>query len=732
MATRNYNDSSIATCASLALLVVVAIPACDAGPFDRDTESQHQSSTIAVSGGTSWTGSGIARALTAVADFQIDTTEVTTAQYRACVEAGHCSADGVMTASFSHASDEALSLWSRICNYGMLRPTHPMNCVTWSEAREFCRWAGKRLPLDEEWTYAAHGPEKRAAPWGDSSPGPHHLNACGPECRQLLMREFHITSSTMYDADDGWPATAPAASYPLGRTPERLWDMAGNVWEWTQGKRCLKGQDSAGCLEGRRVARGGGFLSVNEEAIGMDDSIELSVATRAPDVGFRCARGGAEPISNDLASNASTPAMQRTSLTAMQAYAALHRHLLKSSMTPPLRLIEVTPASNRRSSEAYIVDAWSFFYRDESGAYTTAQVTCAGRVQLIKWDTNSKSMWADQPSPNYQWLVGDVQIVAWRPDPYTRRDIPSFLVDDWLVDNLSAQVAVLAAGGYLRNESAMSSMSLQMSKVEGRGYQLLWGTWSWGQVAETPILVDARTGTLLQADGRSFALKLTDWRAPDDYHAWYLPRGTVPSPLFAIGTRAVLDTRSDSFVMESLDRQYQNKVLNALQIQTDFAPPAHIGHRWYRSGAGPFVYDNAYIRAQIVALQRHPTRTASSWFSTGVMYAAVGNWDRAINDVTQGLEMEHRAEWRYVRAILLLAVRDFDAAEQDMRDLPRALPGVVELQQQLLQLRSCLVPSSNELYRVVSTDMGDFPLQVWFGPVPAYREQKPPYGPSAP
>jgi len=91
----------------------------------------------------------------------------------------------------------------------------PAIYVSWEDANNYCKWLSKktgkkyRLPTEAEWEFAASGGGKREYPWGNEKPTPERAN---------------------YDPNLG--KTAPIGSYPLGMTPEGLFDMAGNVWEW--------------------------------------------------------------------------------------------------------------------------------------------------------------------------------------------------------------------------------------------------------------------------------------------------------------------------------------------------------------------------------------------------------------------------------------------------------------------------------------------------------------------
>lgn len=204
----------------------------------------------------------------------IDRTEVTLGAYGQCVRSGRCAAAPVDGDACNGSRADRLD--------------HPVNCVDWSMANAYCRWAGGRLPTEAEWEFAARGTDGRLYPWGSEPPTGRSLNVVGSEWG----------SYGMHRDVDGWRDTAPVGSFPAGASPFGLEDMSGNVAEWVLDweqdyTREAVTNPRGAAIGGLRMIRGGGFGAIEEYTVTTTYRSSRLPSAHAPQLGFRCERDGA-------------------------------------------------------------------------------------------------------------------------------------------------------------------------------------------------------------------------------------------------------------------------------------------------------------------------------------------------------------------------------------------------------------------------------------------------------
>jgi sulfatase modifying factor 1 len=213
-------------------------------------------------------------------DFYIDKHLVTNAQFKNFVEANPMWQQGRLPAEFDNGN--YLRHWMTPAAPNA-KPDHPVVNVNWYAATVYCHWAGKRLPTEAEWGFAARGGLSSPFPWGDAAP-----------------------DETRANSGDRIGTTSAVGSYPAN--PYGLFDMAGNVWqfladEWARypssagqaaGRNSILNRDEPEKFtfplnSPRRVIRGGSFA-------GAPVNLWLEYRDSHPAngsrdyVGFRCAR----------------------------------------------------------------------------------------------------------------------------------------------------------------------------------------------------------------------------------------------------------------------------------------------------------------------------------------------------------------------------------------------------------------------------------------------------------
>lgn len=205
--------------------------------------------------------------------FWIDKTEVTNAHFVHCVEAGVCP----IPTSCS---------WGESTYQDAGKQDHPVVCISWQIANNYCQWVGARLPTEAEWEYTARGPDSLLFPWGQTLEA-ERINSCDRNC----PHEDH----QVIEYDDGYAQTSPVGIYLLGSSWCGAMDMIGNAWEWVADwygpyPRTTQTNPTGPETGTERIIRGGSWFENNDYGFLRGDN-RHPYEPKARDflVGFRCA-----------------------------------------------------------------------------------------------------------------------------------------------------------------------------------------------------------------------------------------------------------------------------------------------------------------------------------------------------------------------------------------------------------------------------------------------------------
>jgi iron(II)-dependent oxidoreductase len=195
--------------------------------------------------------------------YDIDRYEVTNLQYKQFIDAtGRRSPDHFRNRTFPDGKAD-----------------HPVTFVSWYDAKAYCEWADERLPTEEEWEKAARGTDGRTFPWGDE----FDIRRANTPVRWARLRQ---------EGD-----TTPVGAFPDGVSPYGLYDMSGNVWEWTASwYRPHPGntQPSENYGEIYKVLKGGSWWDCSFYQCGISAPVYnrsfFTPRVKNSSFGFRCAR----------------------------------------------------------------------------------------------------------------------------------------------------------------------------------------------------------------------------------------------------------------------------------------------------------------------------------------------------------------------------------------------------------------------------------------------------------
>ncbi|MCC9135594.1 formylglycine-generating enzyme family protein [Pontibacter silvestris] len=272
----------------LLLVLMLALWACKDQTQEELPLEQVPVGMQYIPGGTYLRPDGKEQKTVEVEGFLIDQHPVTVADFRKFVKATGYKTDAEKfgDAGVFDTNAQGWRLVQGACweyPLGKSRPKavddHPVTQVSWNDAMAYCKWAGKRLPTEKEWEYAARSNGKKSTrySWGNKLVENNQYKA------NVWQGKFPEKNSEQ----DGYTYTAPVGVF--GKTGHGLTDMGGNVWQWTSEIYAEAGQSVNPDI---KLLKGGSFMCDstfchNYRIAGRTSS---SRETALFHTGFRCAR----------------------------------------------------------------------------------------------------------------------------------------------------------------------------------------------------------------------------------------------------------------------------------------------------------------------------------------------------------------------------------------------------------------------------------------------------------
>lgn len=251
----------------------------------------------------------------------------------------------------------------------------------------------------------------------------------------------------------------------------------------------------------------------------------------------------------------------------------------------------------------------------------------------------------------------------------------------WILDDIDAYRTVISFGGEGKKDHF--GCSLITIKVKDRGIRPIWD----GQVFFMPqkeyfIAVDAQTGELYSriADKEAEPIALT--KLP--YTEW-----------------------NGGFDKESA----------IMKGKIDY----YLWPRGYKSDEGWTIYNRNHLKTLLREEESKPIRSASSWMTTGILHAVLGNYVEAIDNLSEAIQKEPKnPDYLFYRGFCFLIIRDLQKASSDFHSFPQDYKERDDFLKYLKVFKGEKESDLLSHWRSIMTDVGRIPLEIWIGPHPIH------------